>query len=185
MNYLGFEGTPVQNDLQEFYAIIEFVNPGILGSSTAYRKVYEEPILRSRQPSCTQVRLHNARSALVWRACGHVVVLPTGGAGFGRRASSRALSPDWHVYPETDAGDNQPLPASASGLDLVLRACSSAAAAVQASPLPQSLQILPSGHHSNPHTPGLHRGPEEAVQPPGSAALHCPGSDAFQHLTGP
>uniref|UniRef100_A0A8C5NGD5 RAD54 homolog B n=1 Tax=Gouania willdenowi TaxID=441366 RepID=A0A8C5NGD5_GOUWI len=46
-------GTPVQNDLQEFYAIIEFVNPGILGSSTGYRKVYEEPILRSRQPSCT------------------------------------------------------------------------------------------------------------------------------------
>ena len=52
-----FEGTPVQNDLQEFYAIIEFVNPGILGSSTAYRKVYEEPILRSRQPSCTEVML--------------------------------------------------------------------------------------------------------------------------------
>ncbi|XP_068180913.1 DNA repair and recombination protein RAD54B isoform X2 [Antennarius striatus] len=47
-------GTPVQNDLQEFYAIIDFVNPGILGSSTAYRKVYEEPILRSRQPSCPE-----------------------------------------------------------------------------------------------------------------------------------
>uniref|UniRef100_A0A3Q1F862 RAD54 homolog B n=1 Tax=Acanthochromis polyacanthus TaxID=80966 RepID=A0A3Q1F862_9TELE len=47
-------GTPVQNDLQEFYAIIEFVNPGILGSSTGYRKVYEEPILRSRQPSCSE-----------------------------------------------------------------------------------------------------------------------------------
>ncbi|KAF3839783.1 hypothetical protein F7725_018500 [Dissostichus mawsoni] len=47
-------GTPVQNDLQEFYAIIEFVNPGILGSSTGYRKVYEEPILRSRQPGCAE-----------------------------------------------------------------------------------------------------------------------------------
>lgn len=53
----SFEGTPVQNDLQEFFAIIEFVNPGILGSTTAYRKVYEEPILRSRQPSCTDVML--------------------------------------------------------------------------------------------------------------------------------
>ncbi|KAG7282191.1 hypothetical protein CRUP_034938 [Coryphaenoides rupestris] len=51
-------GTPVQNDLQEFYAIIDFVNPGILGSCTAYRKVYEEPILRSRQPSCTQAELY-------------------------------------------------------------------------------------------------------------------------------
>ncbi|XP_060756581.1 DNA repair and recombination protein RAD54B [Neoarius graeffei] len=47
-------GTPVQNDLQEFYSIIEFVNPGILGTSAAYRKVYEEPILKSRQPTCTE-----------------------------------------------------------------------------------------------------------------------------------
>uniref|UniRef100_A0A8B9H0Q5 Fibrinogen silencer binding protein n=1 Tax=Astyanax mexicanus TaxID=7994 RepID=A0A8B9H0Q5_ASTMX len=47
-------GTPVQNDLQEFYSIIEFVNPGILGTSAAYRKIYEEPIIRSRQPTCTE-----------------------------------------------------------------------------------------------------------------------------------
>ncbi|XP_053343890.1 DNA repair and recombination protein RAD54B isoform X1 [Clarias gariepinus] len=47
-------GTPVQNDLQEFYSIIEFVNPGILGTSAAYRKIYEEPILKSRQPNCIE-----------------------------------------------------------------------------------------------------------------------------------
>ncbi|TRY84559.1 hypothetical protein DNTS_001308 [Danionella cerebrum] len=47
-------GTPVQNDLQEFYSIIEFVNPGILGTSVAYRKIFEEPILRSRQPTCSE-----------------------------------------------------------------------------------------------------------------------------------
>ncbi|XP_027028166.2 DNA repair and recombination protein RAD54B [Tachysurus fulvidraco] len=47
-------GTPVQNDLHEFYSIIEFVNPGILGTSAAYRKIYEEPILKSRQPTCTE-----------------------------------------------------------------------------------------------------------------------------------
>ncbi|XP_028835895.1 DNA repair and recombination protein RAD54B isoform X2 [Denticeps clupeoides] len=33
---------------------VEFVNPGILGSAAAYRKIYEEPIIRSRQPTCTQ-----------------------------------------------------------------------------------------------------------------------------------
>ncbi|XP_031431560.1 DNA repair and recombination protein RAD54B [Clupea harengus] len=47
-------GTPVQNDLQEYYSIVEFVNPGVLGSAAAYRKIYEEPIIRSRQPTCTQ-----------------------------------------------------------------------------------------------------------------------------------
>lgn len=68
MQLFFFQGTPVQNDLQEFYAIIEFVNPGILGSSTAYRKVYEEPILRSRQPSCTEVPhlLHKLSSFGGW-----------------------------------------------------------------------------------------------------------------------
>ncbi|GFR93736.1 DNA repair and recombination protein RAD54 [Elysia marginata] len=43
-------GTPVQNDLQEFFSIVEFCNPGILGSSAAFRRVYEEPIIASRQP---------------------------------------------------------------------------------------------------------------------------------------
>ncbi len=48
----------MQNDLQEFYSIIEFVNPGILGTSAAYRKIYEEPILGSRQPTCTEVSIY-------------------------------------------------------------------------------------------------------------------------------
>lgn len=162
-NYLGLKGTPVQNDLQEFYAIIEFVNPGILGSSTAYRKVYEEPILRSRQPSCTEVPLQNFCSAVICRTNVHLLVSSTGGASFRRGASGRALSSDWHVYPEAHAGDNQPLPAPPSRLDAVLRALPSAAGAVQASPLPQSLQILPPGHHTNPHPLGLHHRPEKAV----------------------
>ncbi|XP_036987054.2 DNA repair and recombination protein RAD54B [Artibeus jamaicensis] len=47
-------GTPVQNDLQEFFALIDFVNPGILGSLSFYRKIYEEPIIISRQPSASK-----------------------------------------------------------------------------------------------------------------------------------
>nr|KAF6405548.1 hypothetical protein HJG63_016347 [Rousettus aegyptiacus] len=47
-------GTPVQNDLQEFFALIDFVNPGILGSLSSYRKIYEEPIIISRQPSASE-----------------------------------------------------------------------------------------------------------------------------------
>ncbi|XP_012373582.2 DNA repair and recombination protein RAD54B [Dasypus novemcinctus] len=47
-------GTPVQNDLQEFFAVIDFVNPGILGSLSAYKKIYEEPIIISREPSASE-----------------------------------------------------------------------------------------------------------------------------------
>ncbi|XP_034250356.1 DNA repair and recombination protein RAD54B-like isoform X2 [Thrips palmi] len=46
-------GTPIQNDLQEFYALVDFVNPGILGSAQEFRKKFEEPIVASRQPNCT------------------------------------------------------------------------------------------------------------------------------------
>ncbi|XP_075823078.1 DNA repair and recombination protein RAD54B isoform X1 [Microtus pennsylvanicus] len=47
-------GTPVQNDLQEFFALVDFVNPGILGSLSSYRKIYEEPIIMSREPSSSK-----------------------------------------------------------------------------------------------------------------------------------
>ncbi|XP_029426677.1 DNA repair and recombination protein RAD54B isoform X2 [Nannospalax galili] len=47
-------GTPVQNDLQEFFALVDFVNPGILGSLSSYRKIYEEPIIISREPSSSE-----------------------------------------------------------------------------------------------------------------------------------
>ncbi|XP_053099002.1 DNA repair and recombination protein RAD54B isoform X3 [Hemicordylus capensis] len=62
-------GTPVQNDLQEFYALIEFVNPGILGPLSAYKKVYEEPIIRSREPSAAkeEIELGEKRAAELGR----------------------------------------------------------------------------------------------------------------------
>ncbi|XP_064240484.1 DNA repair and recombination protein RAD54B-like [Aotus nancymaae] len=47
-------GTPIQNDLQEFFALIDFANPGILGSLSSYRKIYEEPIILSREPSASE-----------------------------------------------------------------------------------------------------------------------------------
>ncbi|CAB1334667.1 unnamed protein product, partial [Coregonus sp. 'balchen'] len=89
-------GTPVQNDLQEFYAIIEFVNPGILGSSAAYRKVYEEPILRSRQPTCTEEErvLGEERAAELSRLTGLFILRRT------QEIINRYLPPrlDWTVF---------------------------------------------------------------------------------------
>ncbi|KAG8251606.1 DNA repair and recombination protein rad54b [Homalodisca vitripennis] len=47
-------GTPVQNDLQEFYSLVNFVNPTILGTYTEFRHNFEENILASRQPDCDE-----------------------------------------------------------------------------------------------------------------------------------
>ena len=46
-------GTPIQNDLGEFFAMVEFVNPGILGSKQHFRHTFEVPIARSLEASCS------------------------------------------------------------------------------------------------------------------------------------
>uniref|UniRef100_A0A0N5A1F5 DNA repair and recombination protein RAD54-like n=1 Tax=Parastrongyloides trichosuri TaxID=131310 RepID=A0A0N5A1F5_PARTI len=41
-------GTPIQNDLLEYYSLINFVNPGMLGSANEFKKQFENPILKGR-----------------------------------------------------------------------------------------------------------------------------------------
>lgn len=47
-------GTPIQNDLKEFYTLIDFVNPGILGSPLEYKNYYEDPIVASQCPNADE-----------------------------------------------------------------------------------------------------------------------------------
>ena len=41
-------GTPIQNDLLEYFSLVHFVNEGILGTAAEFRKRFENPILRGR-----------------------------------------------------------------------------------------------------------------------------------------
>ncbi|TKA30417.1 DNA repair protein rhp54 [Salinomyces thailandicus] len=41
-------GTPIQNDLSEYFALLTFANPGYLGTRQEFRKQFEIPILRGR-----------------------------------------------------------------------------------------------------------------------------------------
>lgn len=41
-------GTPIQNDLTEYFSLISFANPGLLGTRMEFRKKYELPILKGR-----------------------------------------------------------------------------------------------------------------------------------------
>lgn len=44
-------GTPIQNDLSEFFMMVDFVNPNLMGSFKSFTKEFEIPIVKSRQPS--------------------------------------------------------------------------------------------------------------------------------------
>ncbi|KAJ1940954.1 DNA-dependent ATPase protein rad54, partial [Linderina macrospora] len=46
-------GTPIQNDLSEYFSLLNFTNPGLLGSTQEFRKKYELPILRGRDALAT------------------------------------------------------------------------------------------------------------------------------------
>ncbi|KAK7203337.1 DNA repair protein rhp54 [Myxozyma melibiosi] len=47
-------GTPIQNDLSEYFALLNFANPDLLGSRTDFKKNYENPILRGRDADGTE-----------------------------------------------------------------------------------------------------------------------------------
>lgn len=57
-------GTPIQNDLSEFFMMVDFVNPGLLGTFKSFMKNFETSIMKSRQPGAhsKEVEKGEARS---------------------------------------------------------------------------------------------------------------------------
>jgi len=49
-------GTPMQNNLEEFFAMVDFTNPGVLGTAEEFRKRMLHPILRGREPDATEAQ---------------------------------------------------------------------------------------------------------------------------------
>jgi len=62
-------GTPIQNNLQEFYALCDFVCPGILGSSSVFQRVYATAISAGREKNASEavVQLAEERSSELGR----------------------------------------------------------------------------------------------------------------------
>nr|CAD7409896.1 unnamed protein product [Timema poppensis] len=46
-------GTPIQNDLLEYFSLVQFVNQGILGTAQEFRRKFENPILRGQDADAT------------------------------------------------------------------------------------------------------------------------------------
>ncbi|KAF2259340.1 DNA repair and recombination protein RAD26 [Lojkania enalia] len=55
-------GTPLQNDLSEFFTAIDFVNPGLLGKRSVFKREFETPIMRSRQPNASEAELEKGEA---------------------------------------------------------------------------------------------------------------------------
>lgn len=47
-------GTPIQNDLSEYFSLISFANPDLLGTRLEFRKRFELPILRGRDADAAE-----------------------------------------------------------------------------------------------------------------------------------
>jgi len=50
---LLISGTPIQNNLEEFFTLVSVANPGVFGELTEFRRKYATPILRGREPTAT------------------------------------------------------------------------------------------------------------------------------------
>lgn len=64
-------GTPIQNDLSEYFALLSFANPGLLGTRQEFRKNYENAILRGRDADATDSEVQKGTEKL--RELGAVV----------------------------------------------------------------------------------------------------------------
>lgn len=51
-------GTPIQNDLSEYYSLLNFSNPGYLGTRHEFRKSFENAILRGRDADASDSERH-------------------------------------------------------------------------------------------------------------------------------
>lgn len=47
-------GTPIQNDLLEYFSLVNFVNPGLLGTASEFKKKFENPILKGRDADASE-----------------------------------------------------------------------------------------------------------------------------------
>ncbi|KAI9026833.1 rad54b protein [Hyaloraphidium curvatum] len=72
-------GTPIQNNLEELFSMIDFANPSVLGSYSTFKQVFEKPILagRARDATASEKRLGEDRSQELARLTGLFILRRT------------------------------------------------------------------------------------------------------------
>ncbi|NXM18843.1 RAD54 protein, partial [Ploceus nigricollis] len=57
-------GTPIQNDLLEYFSLVHFVNSGILGTAQEFKRHFEMPILKGRDADASEAERHKGEERL-------------------------------------------------------------------------------------------------------------------------
>lgn len=72
-------GTPIQNDLSEYFSLLNFANPGLLGSRSEFRKNYELDILKGRDADATdeQVKVGSKKLQELSQIVGPLIIRRT------------------------------------------------------------------------------------------------------------
>lgn len=72
-------GTPIQNNLREFHAMVDLVAPELLGDQKVFKKAFEKPILESRLPNCSKkiLKLGKMRSEILQTITGGLLLRRT------------------------------------------------------------------------------------------------------------
>jgi DNA repair and recombination protein RAD54B len=143
-------GTPIQNELNEFYAMLSFACPQLLDtlSPAAFKRLYTGPIMRAREAD----------------AKADVKQL-----GAQRR---KARAADCQVCAAPHGGHSQPVPAAAHAHRALLRAQQHAARRLRARRARQAppLDAVGRRRRRRRRRARVHHAAQEAVQPPGAVA---------------
>lgn len=54
-------GTPIQNNLLEFHAMMDLVAPELLGNQKTFKRVFANPIIKGRTPNCSSKDLEEGK----------------------------------------------------------------------------------------------------------------------------
>ena len=57
-------GTPIQNDLLEYFSLVHFVNSGMLGTASEFKRKFENVILRGRDADASESDRHKGTEKL-------------------------------------------------------------------------------------------------------------------------
>lgn len=61
---LLLSGTPIQNNLEEFFTLVNVTNPGVFGDMRTFRRTLANPILRGREPDASPEERESAEEKL-------------------------------------------------------------------------------------------------------------------------